>query len=174
MSNVVHKVAVRKLLATWTSRKMDWLTALAADIRLKPVDKLIGFVILQHVNRSTLKAWPSQETIHMKSGGVSVPQVKRSIKRLCETGWLERQRRLGKGKDGWAANVYVAHFENLRATNSFTCLALPTYSEGVPSMKVLMDHRRSQLDSDFDPSWDDDDYSDLPHFAAAFRKAGAA
>jgi hypothetical protein len=173
MSNVSDRVQVRKQLATFTSRKMNWLTALAADIRLKPVDKLIGFVILQHVNRSTLKAWPSQETISNKSGGVSVPQVKRSIKRLCETGWLERQRRLGKGKDRWAANVYVARFENLRVTNSFTCNGVPTYSEGVPSMKVLMDHRRSQLNNDFDPSYDDD-YSDLPHFAAALSKAGAA
>jgi predicted transcriptional regulator len=164
MSNLVDRVELRKSFATFTSRKMDALDALAADIRLKPVDKLIGLVIIQHVNRGTRKALPSIQRIGERAGGISEPTVKRAIKNLCNTGWLRRRRAPKKGGAGFGANIYtVPRLENLRVISSFTFPSSDSPLDQVLPSKVLRDHRRSQLATDFDPSCDDngfDDYSD--------------
>src|SRR6516165_6243941 len=107
MSNLVDRVDTRKLRqerASFGSKKLGWINVIAADIRLKPVEKLVGIVVIQHLSMKTLKAWPGIERIGIKGGGISAPTVKRAIKRLCETGWLVRRRAPKKGaynSDGW-------------------------------------------------------------------------
>lgn len=69
---------------------MEWLDC--AAFRLKPVDFKVAFVVMQYVNEKTGECYPSEKTIAHKCN-LSVRHVRRSLNRLCETGWLERTRR---------------------------------------------------------------------------------
>jgi primosomal protein N' len=101
---------------SFTSRKMDWMTAAAYDRRLKPSDFRIAFVIAQHINKKTGKAFPSREEIADKAN-TSVPTVKRTIKLLQETGWItvRRKRSYDPKVKGWKThNFYWLRFENVQ------------------------------------------------------------
>lgn len=91
---------------TFTSHKLTWIDCLAYDRRLKPLDKLIGLAIAQHVNSGTSQAYVSDETIGDKVGGVSVRSVIRSRHRLRKTRWLTWRR-------SRAANYYELDHSNV-------------------------------------------------------------
>ena len=84
---------------------MDWITCAAYDRRLKPVDFEVAFVVMQHVNEKTCECFPSEQTIADKCG-LSARHVRRSLKRLCATGWLKSRR----SRD---ANRYTVMFTNV-------------------------------------------------------------
>lgn len=69
---------------------MEWLDC--AAFKLKPVDFKVAFVVMQYVNEKTGECYPSEKTIARKCG-LSERHVRRALKRLCTTGWLERTRR---------------------------------------------------------------------------------
>jgi predicted transcriptional regulator len=75
---------------TFTTAKMEWLDC--AAFKLKPVDFKVAFVVMQYVNEKTGECYPGVETIARKCG-LSERHVKRALKRLCDSGWLERTRR---------------------------------------------------------------------------------
>jgi hypothetical protein len=80
----------------FTSGKFNVMNAIVFDDRLKPVDKLVAYVILQHMNSGTLKCWPSEQTIKdLMGGGVHVRTIQRSIARLIKTGWFSCAKRRG-------------------------------------------------------------------------------
>lgn len=168
MSNLNERQNLRKALATFTSHKMDWINAIAEDRRLGPIECRVAVAIGRYVNQKTLKAWPSQETIADKAGGISVRQVQRAVKRLCDTGWLTRERKLRIGASDHPSNVYTMRFENFAAAYKST--SSPSLSsEGVPSLKVFTRQPCRERTRQICRLGDDDDYSDLPHFAAALR-----
>ena len=90
---------------SWTSRKMDWLTCAAYARDLIPADFKVAFVVMQHVNEKTLECFPSEQTIADKCG-LSERHVRRSLKRLCDKGWLKSRRT----RD---ANRYTVLFNNV-------------------------------------------------------------
>jgi hypothetical protein len=92
------------------------MTAAAYDRRLKPIDFRIPFVIAQHANEKTGKAYPSQETIADKSGS-TVQTVKRAVKLLQQTGWLNIKRKRTydpKAKTWKTRNFYWLRFDNVQ------------------------------------------------------------
>jgi hypothetical protein len=90
---------------TFTSRKLDIMDTIIFDSRLKPVDKLVAYVILQHMGKGTAKCWPSEQRIAHLIGGVHVRTVQRSIERLVKAGWFSCTKRNG------TVNVYEAAME---------------------------------------------------------------
>jgi hypothetical protein len=95
---------------------MDWMTAAAYDRRLKPSDFRIAFVIAQHINEKTGKAFPSREEIADKAN-TSVPTVARTIRLLQDTGWLtiRRKRTYDPKIKGWKTrNSYWLRFDNVQ------------------------------------------------------------
>jgi hypothetical protein len=76
--------------------------------KLKPIDKLIAFVIAQHVNEKTGLAFVSDEVIAERIGGASRRSVYRARGRLRDAGWLT-----------WrctrTANVYTLKFDSVNA-----------------------------------------------------------
>ena len=117
---------------------MDWITCAAYDRRLKPVDFEVAFVVMQHVNEKSHECFPSEQTIADKCG-LSPRHVRRSLKRLCATGWLKSRRT----RD---ANRYTVLFTNVnpildnmivdrenRKRKAATLTSSPSLSsEGVP------------------------------------------
>jgi hypothetical protein len=95
---------------------MDWMTAAAYDRRLKPSDFRVAFVIAQHINGKTGKAFPSRDEIADKAA-TSVETVKRTIRLLQETGWLtiRRNRTYDPKTRGWKTrNSYWLRYENVQ------------------------------------------------------------
>lgn len=76
---------------TATSRKLDWLDALAVDPAVKSFAFKIGFCIMQHVNARTGKAMVSDETIADKTS-LSRRHVRNGRKLLQARGWIEWRR----------------------------------------------------------------------------------
>lgn len=79
-----------------TSRRFDWLKAIAADGRLHSSAVRVAIVIADHINRQSGEAFPSIKTIATKS---ATPErtVERAVADLCKAGFLEK-RRGGFGK----------------------------------------------------------------------------
>jgi hypothetical protein len=101
---------------SFTGAKMDWMTAAAYDRRLKPSDFRVAFVIAQHINEKTGKAYPSRETIADRAG-TSVPTVKRAVKVLLETRWLTIKRKRtydAKTKTWKTRNFYWLRSDNVQ------------------------------------------------------------
>ena len=94
--------------ATFTSRKLDWLNALATDRRFEkhPYDFKVGFYIAQCVNGGTGCAIVSDDTIADEIGGVP-RSVRRARERLRARGWLTWKRRYSN------SNVYKLQFTRL-------------------------------------------------------------
>ena len=76
---------------SFTSWKLDLLDCIHADPRLKPADKSVAYSIAQHLNAGRRQAFVGAETISDKTC-VGVRQVRRAVKRLKETGWLETRK----------------------------------------------------------------------------------
>jgi hypothetical protein len=83
---------------SFTSAKLDWLTALSADPRLDARAFQVGFCIVQHMNAQTWRAILSDDVITDKTG-IPTRWVSRARQCLREAGWIDWQR---TGK----ANVY--------------------------------------------------------------------
>jgi len=90
---------------SFTSAKMDWMNCVAYDDRLKHADFKVAFVVMQHVNEKTHECFPSEQTIADKCR-LSERHVRRSLKRLCDIGWLKSRRT----RD---ANRYTVLFNNV-------------------------------------------------------------
>lgn len=103
----MSKTEDKKSAAEFTSWKLDLLDYIHADPRLKPADKCVAFGIAQHVNMKTRDAYVSAETISDETC-IGHRHVQRAIKRLKETGWLERR----KTQD---ANIYKFDDKNVSA-----------------------------------------------------------
>ena len=72
---------------TATSRKLDWLDALAVDSAVRPYAFKIGYCIMQHVNARTGKAMVSDETIADKTS-LSRRHVRNARELLRSRGWI--------------------------------------------------------------------------------------
>jgi Helix-turn-helix domain len=95
---------------------MDWMTAAAYDRRLKPSDFKVAFVIAQHINAETGKAYPS-EALVADIVGTSVRTVERTVTLLHETGWLRIRRKRTydpKTKSWKTQNFYWLRYENVQ------------------------------------------------------------
>jgi hypothetical protein len=92
------------------------MTAVAYDRRLQPMNFRIPFFIAQHINEKTGKTFPTRETIADLSR-TSVATVKRTVKRLEETGYLKiRRNRIydAKTKTWKTRNVYWLQHSNVQ------------------------------------------------------------
>ena len=92
------------------------MTAAAYDRRLKPSDFRVAFVIAQHANEKTGKAYPSEELIADRIG-TSVRTVVRSVGLLNEIGWLRKKQKRTydpKTKTWKTRNVYWLPHENVQ------------------------------------------------------------
>jgi len=101
---------------SFTGQKLDWITAAAYDRRIKPSHFEIAFIIAQHINKGTGKAFPSEAWI-AEAVGVSERTVKRAVKLLGEIRWLniKRKRTYDPKTKMWKTrNVYSLRFENVQ------------------------------------------------------------
>jgi hypothetical protein len=92
------------------------MTAAAYDRRLKPSDFRVAFIIAQHINERTGKAYPAEGLIADRIG-TSVRTVMRSVSLLHEVGWLRIKRKRTydpKTKTWRTRNVYMLRFENVQ------------------------------------------------------------
>ncbi|WP_286079860.1 hypothetical protein [Agrobacterium sp. MS2] len=80
---------------SFTSWKLDIIEAISCDLALEPIDKIVAFRVMQHINMRSRDANPSLNRIAAQLG-VHRDTVKRSLKRLCDpTGgklWMTRSR----------------------------------------------------------------------------------
>jgi hypothetical protein len=76
---------------SFTSAKLDWLTALSADPRLDARAFEVGFCIVQHMNANSERSIVSDDAISDKTG---IPKrwVLRARQSLKEAGWIDWQR----------------------------------------------------------------------------------
>ena len=73
---------------TATSRKLDWLSALAVDPAVKSYAFEIGFAIMQHVNFKTWKAMVSDETLADETS-MTTRHIRRGRDVLRQRGWIQ-------------------------------------------------------------------------------------
>jgi hypothetical protein len=90
---------------SFTSWKLDLLDCIHADPRLKHADKSVAYSIAQHLNAKTRLAFVGAETISDKTC-VGLRDVRRAVKRLKDTGWLETRKTQ-------TANVYQFNNKNV-------------------------------------------------------------
>lgn len=90
---------------SFTSRKLNWMAALAADTDIGPAAFEVGFCIVQHCNRNTGLAIMSDEAISDETGQ-SRANVIRARNLLKETEWLEWRRTR-------TANIYRPRHEKV-------------------------------------------------------------
>jgi hypothetical protein len=92
---------------TFTSAKLDWMTALSADPRLDARAFEVGFCIAQHVNAESGRAIVSDDTISDKTG---IPKrwVLRARVSLKEARWIDWQRTR-------SANIYWTLADSISA-----------------------------------------------------------
>ena len=76
---------------TATSRKLDWLGALAVDPAVKPYAFKTGFAIVQHVNARTGWAMVSDETLADETS-MTTRHVRRGRDLLRQRGWIQWKR----------------------------------------------------------------------------------
>jgi hypothetical protein len=96
---------------TFTGKKLDWLTCVNFDRRLKqfPTVFKVAYVIANQVDEFKNTAFISDAAIADKAGDISVSQVQRSRKLLRDTGWLAWRRT-------YSANVYSLLSEHVSGT----------------------------------------------------------
>jgi hypothetical protein len=102
---------------SFTSAKLDWITATAYDKQLSPNAFRVGVIIAQHVNEKTGRAYPSEQLIADRAG-ISRHTVMRSVKLLQDTGWLRIKRKKtfdSKAKTHKTRNSYWLRHENVSA-----------------------------------------------------------
>jgi hypothetical protein len=99
---------------SFTSRKFNVMDIILFDEDLKPVDKLVAYVIIQHMNHANARSWPSEQRIARLVGGVHVKTVRRSIKRLVKFGIFSVTPRAGTSHlYGWTGDR-SEHFQTVR------------------------------------------------------------
>lgn len=78
----------------FTAAIFRWLDRVAADPELPPAAFRLGYVISQHINRTSHQAWPSQETLRDAIGlkGEDGRSVRRLTTALAERGYLLMRR----------------------------------------------------------------------------------
>jgi hypothetical protein len=81
----------RKVLATFTSQKLNWLTGIAIDPRLKPYAFKVAFTIARFFNAKSGIAVVSDETLQDETS-LSRRHVQRARVALKDTGWIESSR----------------------------------------------------------------------------------
>jgi len=118
MDKIVERFDARKhgQNQPFTGAKLDWMTAASYDRRLKSSDFRIAFVIAQHINGKTGKAFPSRDEIADRAA-TSVETVKRTIRLLQETDWLRIRRKRTydpKTKSWKTRNFYWLRYENVQ------------------------------------------------------------
>src|SRR5262245_16770900 len=70
-----------------TVYRQIWEQGISGDQRLTPVERLLGIMIISHLNLHTQRCYPSQEWLANRLGK-SVRQIQRMMKRLERFGWL--------------------------------------------------------------------------------------
>jgi hypothetical protein len=93
---------------SWTSRKMDYIDA--ANLSLAGAPFKVAVCIIQHANRRTEQAWPTQQTIATKTG-LKLPTVKKAVAKAVRDGWIERRT---VWKEGKTYNVTI-RWQNVQA-----------------------------------------------------------
>ena len=88
---------------------MDYINAANCSLAGGPFK--VAVCILNHANRDTERAWPSQETIARKTG-FSVPTVKRHVATLRRKGWIKID---VVWKEGKSHNVYTICWQAVQA-----------------------------------------------------------
>jgi hypothetical protein len=83
---------------------MPW--AVLDDDTLSAHDILVYATIARHADRNTGEAWPSRSTV-ARMARCDIKTVDRSVARLVEAGFLEKQRR--KTVLGDESNLYIVH-----------------------------------------------------------------
>jgi hypothetical protein len=91
----------------FTSRKLDWLTAIGHDPKVKPWAFKIVFWISNHFDAERGTAFISDETLSAESGSPE-RTVRRARKQLAEADWLQWQHTR-------SANLYIPKFERVPA-----------------------------------------------------------
>lgn len=77
----------------FTAAIFRWLDRVAADPELPPAAFRLGYIISQHINRGSLKAWPNQRTLADAIGLKDERQVRRLTDALERRGHVLTQRR---------------------------------------------------------------------------------
>jgi hypothetical protein len=90
---------------SWTSRKLDWMDAVAADPRVPALAFEVGFIIAQAINARTEIAFVSDDTIADRTG-CKRRAVHSARNLLRECGWIEWKRTR-------TANEYRLRFEKI-------------------------------------------------------------
>jgi len=97
---------------TFTSRKFDFLDALAVDPEATHLDFRLSYQLLHYVNGITRTAWPGAPRLAQEIGA-DIRSVRRSLKRLTEGSspwWIKDK----KGRRG-RATIYRPNFDKLQA-----------------------------------------------------------
>jgi len=84
-----------------------WRDAIASELGpTRACERLLLLTISLHMNKDGIRAWPSQETLSIRTA-LSLRTVKRRLKSLVEQGWIARQivRRRGQA---WRGTEYAA------------------------------------------------------------------
>ncbi|KPA99963.1 helix-turn-helix domain-containing protein [Ahrensia marina] len=76
---------------TFSSWKFDVLDRIMRDHKLAPIDKTIGYCIIQHVNAVKGQAYPSTATI-AGTCNCHIDAVSRSTGKLAKRGWITKRR----------------------------------------------------------------------------------
>lgn len=87
-----------------TARHFEWLKLVAADAELTPAAFKLAFLIGEHFNRETGKAWPGTDRLCVKMGS-DRRNVTRLLDQLEKRGWLVIDRRKGPKH----TNIYQAN-----------------------------------------------------------------
>jgi len=96
---------------SWTSKKLDILSAVAADPGMSGSDFLVMFAILQHYNPVTKQCNPSQELLAIETG-LCVRAIRTHINRLQDR-WLYVHR-----FEANTTNQYIPRFANVEAAQA--------------------------------------------------------
>ena len=90
------------------SKKFTWQSAWMSAKDLPPTTRHVLHVISSYINIHGGGAYPSQETIAIKSG-LSLRAVKQHVKLAYETGWITKSN-LGLRGQKWAQNEYFPSY----------------------------------------------------------------
>ena len=88
---------------------MDYINA--ANRSLPGASFKVAVCILNHANRRSEEAWPTQQTIAAKTG-LKLPTVKKAVARAVRDGWIDRRT---VWKEGKRYNVYTIRWQNVQA-----------------------------------------------------------
>jgi hypothetical protein len=90
---------------SFTSRKLEWLTHVSAHALVKPLEFEVAFVVAQHINATTGKAYLSEDVIG-EYIDADPRTLRRARKRLKELGWITWSRT-------GTANAYALLYGNI-------------------------------------------------------------